>query len=606
MKFVSTNVWAALVALVWAVCAVASITLRDSAGTVLLIWLPSAIAVSALFVAKKHERLPLLAGLGLANIAVNSWYGLGLTSTLGYVVANLIEPVLVVAIAQKVIGSRTFEGLRLRDLMGLFGAAVAGSLVSAVVSLPFRPHVGLVQFAWWILATLLGTTVGAPILLALFRWIKRLRRSGTSFFSGLPLGFLASMAVLFVVSLVVLDITALPTISVVLMTMVFIVLRYGQVGASLSVFVFGVAGTMHSFGGHVPAGYLVGWDTFEAGITLQIFMLLMMATSLPLAALLMQHDRLAVRLKARNARMRENLIMLKMAEEIARIGRWRYDPRTGDQDWSRQMYLINGLDPNLGRDPGNVKNMLPDGGNELFGQLMDHAADRARYSFEYRIQPPHSEVRTLKMYATNEFTEDGDLACMFGVVMDVTEHYQRQEALDRERTRAMRLAAEAQYLAHTDPLTGLANRRRTITQLEKCIRRCEQDDRTLAIIAFDIDHFKRVNDTKGHQTGDDVLVRIAEIARAQARASDLIGRMGGEEFIWMLPGAGGDEARAAAERLRDAIEQESAASGLPQVTASVGYAMWRKGDDGGELLARVDAALYEAKDAGRNLVRQAA
>ena len=128
----------------------------------------------------------------------------------------------------------------------------------------------------------------------------------------------------------------------------------------------------------------------------------------------------------------------------------------------------------------------------------------------------------------------------------------------------------------------------------------------MALISFDIDHFKRVNDTRGHQIGDDVLMRISDIARSQARASDLIGRMGGEEFVWLLPGAGPEEARMAAERLRQAIEQESADGGLPQVTASIGYALWREGDEASALLARVDKALYEAKQAGRNTVQKAA
>ncbi len=354
------------------------------------------------------------------------------------------------------------------------------------------------------------------------------------------------MATLFLLAWVTLDLAQVPTVSLVLMGMVFIVTRYGQIGASV--------GRVHLRPGRARSTrsarlrrppILNGWQPFEAGITLQLFMLMMMATSLPLAALLMQHDRLALRLKARNARMRENLLLLNMAEEVARIGRWRYDPRSGEQDWSRQMFLINGLDPGLGRDPGDIKALLPDGGSELFGQLAHHAKDRARYSFEYRIRPPNGDERTLKMYATNEFAESGELATMFGVVMDVTEHHQRQEALDKERTRAMRLAAEAQYLAHTDPLTGLANRRRAITQLEKCVRRSEQDGRPMALISFDIDHFKRVNDTKGHQTGDDVLVRISDIARAQARAKRF-DRADGRRGIRLAAagrGAGRDQGR---------------------------------------------------------------
>ncbi|RZA21841.1 MAG: hypothetical protein EOP02_16820, partial [Proteobacteria bacterium] len=422
MKLSNTSFfWAASVSIVWMACAIASIALRDHGGTVLLIWFPSAIAASALFIARKNHWLAVLVGLAMANVVVNLWFGLGLGNMVGYVIANLIEPILIVLIADKVIGNRGFDGLRLRQMFALFAAAVAGSLLSALISLPFRPNAEFMQVVWWVLSTLLGTSVGAPMLLSLYYWRQKAKRRQSGFVDSIPLGFLASILAIFVASLIVLNISMLPTVSVVLMMMVFVVVRYGQVGASLGILAFGVAGTLHSVGGHLPAAYLVGWDRVEAGITLQIFMLMMMATSLPLAALLMQHDRLALRLKARNARMRDNLLMLRMAEEVGRIGRWRYDPRTGIQDWSRQMFLINGLDPNLGRDPGNLKSMLPDGGQELFGQLSHHAADRARYSFEYHVCPPHSEMRTLKMHATNEFTENGELAGMFGVVMDVSE-----------------------------------------------------------------------------------------------------------------------------------------------------------------------------------------
>lgn len=593
------------VTLVWALSAIASISLRDDGGAVLLMWLPSAVAVCALYIARPGERFGVLLALALGNLILNYWFGVGFVDSLGYVVANLAEPCLIVAIAHWVIGRRKLEALRLRDMVLLFLGVVLGSVSSAVIALPFRPHQDVVQFVWWILATTLGTTIGAPIMLYLHDWLLRRREAGVLAGEKLPIWFGISMLTLFLLSWLVLGYGFVSLSAVVVFALVLIVTRYGQIGASTGIFMFGLAGTVRSIGGHTPAAYL-RFEPFEAGINLQLLMLLMMASSLPLAALLLDHNRLALRLKARNARMRENLLMLNMAEEVSRIGRWRYDPRTGEQDWSRQMFLINGLDPTLGRDPGDLTSMLPDGGAELFGQLAHHAKDRARYSFEYRICSPVGDERILKMYATNEFTETGELACMFGVVMDVSEHHQRQEALDKERTRAMRLAAEAQYLAHTDPLTGLANRRRTITQLQKCIRRSEQDGRPTALILFDIDHFKRVNDTRGHQIGDDVLVRIADIARAQARASDVVGRMGGEEFVWVLPGAGQDEVQAAAERLRQAIELESAEGGLPPVTASVGYALWRVGDDANHLLARVDAALYEAKDAGRNKVKQAA
>lgn len=126
------------------------------------------------------------------------------------------------------------------------------------------------------------------------------------------------------------------------------------------------------------------------------------------------------------------------------------------------------------------------------------------------------------------------------------------------------------------------------------------------MIAFDIDHFKQVNDRFGHAAGDKVLQRVAEIACGEARASDLVGRIGGEEFVWILPDAGLDVARGAALRLRRAIERGSGNVELPTVTASIGFATWAQGDDTASLLARADAALYAAKGAGRNKVKQAA
>src|SRR5690606_487223 len=115
------------------------------------------------------------------------------------------------------------------------------------------------------------------------------------------------------------------------------------------------------------------------------------------------------------------------------------------------------------------------------------------------------------------------------------------------------LAAEAQKLANTDPLTGLANRRCTLDWLDRLVRASQEVGEPLSALIFDIDHFKRVNDTLGHQAGDEVLRRVAEIARAQLRTEDLVGRIGGEEFVCILPGVSTTEARALAERLCKAI-----------------------------------------------------
>ncbi len=599
--------YSALIGLIWTVVAIATLWLHFHAQAMMLLWLPGAISVAALYLAKRDEQWTLLGGLFLAAVATNVvFYGSFLTAV-GFVASHLVEPLLIVTIARSVVGRRSFQSLNLRDMVLLLLAALAGAMGGTLFAQPFRPEPSFVQFVWWSLNSLLGVVAGAPVLIYLAYAFRRLRSENRSILSGIPIWFAISMISMFALTLLVFQKQGVSPISLILVGLVFIAVRYGQIGASLAVCMVGLAATTLSIGGELPAAFS-GLTQTEASISIQIYMLLMMATSLPLTAMLLRLDRLSLRMKVRNAKMRESLLMLNMAEEVGRIGRWRYDPRSGEQDWSRQMFLINGMDPSNGSDPGpDVKKYLPDGGEELFSQLAHHSKDRARYSFEYHVRLPRGgDERILRMHATNQYTENGELAFVFGVVMDVTDHHQRQEALDKERTRAMRLAAEAQYLAHTDPLTGLANRRRAITQLEKCIGRADTTNRPLALISFDIDHFKRINDNNGHQVGDDVLVRIAEIARSQARASDLVGRLGGEEFIWILPDAGPTEARTAAERLRHAIETESSKGGLPCVTASIGYAMWRKDDDGNSLLARVDDALYAAKEAGRNKVQKAA
>lgn len=598
-----------LAALAWVALAALSLTASVYGKVVVLIWWPNGIAVGVLMLLPRRKWPLFIALAGLGGVFNNWLFGAGMFGAFTMALANWVEAAIAADLAKRVIRRKQRRLLSVQQMFGLVGAAAAGAGAStAIMALSQAEVMTWYAAAWWFVTVMLGTLVSTPLALAA---IDKLLKGGKL---GRLLGVKRSRAtelaligcLMFLVSLCVLHETHVPLLFLTMSLTILAVSRHGHFGATVCVLAFSMAASVISYGGHDPALFLRADQRLAGLLLLQIYMIALLATSVPLAALLMAHDRLALRLKARNAKMHENLTWLGMAEEVARIGRWRYDPATDKQDWSRQLFLINGIHSPRGGDPGDVKHMLPDGGKELWGLLKHHAQDRARYSFEFRVRTPQGDERILKMHATNEFDEGGELKSRFGVVIDVTEHHQRQDALDKERTRAMRLAAEAQYLAHTDPLTGLANRRRTITQLDKFIARCEVEDRKLALIAFDIDHFKQVNDTHGHQTGDDVLVRVADIARGEVRASDLIGRMGGEEFVWMLPDASLDETANAAERLRRAIENDSGKGGLPTVTASIGYALWQPGDDAGGLLARADVALYEAKGAGRNQVQKAA
>ncbi len=165
--------------------------------------------------------------------------------------------------------------------------------------------------------------------------------------------------------------------------------------------------------------------------------------------------------------------------------------------------------------------------------------------------------------------------------------------------------AELRRLAETDVLTGLANRRCFMAAAEAALQR---GGRPFALIAFDLDHFKSINDTAGHAAGDTVLRLAAERCTAQLRQRDLFGRIGGEEFAIALPVTGRAEARRLAEQLRLALASITLppAAPRPRVSGSFGLAMAEEGEDGLEgLLRRADLALYAAKHAGRDQVCEA-
>jgi diguanylate cyclase len=154
-------------------------------------------------------------------------------------------------------------------------------------------------------------------------------------------------------------------------------------------------------------------------------------------------------------------------------------------------------------------------------------------------------------------------------------------------------------LAHTDPLTGVANRRELYSELRKETEESERYERPLSVIFFDLDHFKGVNDAYGHDCGDNVLCEVVRSVESVLRATDRLGRWGGEEFVVLAPETDLREASRLAERLRVEIASHRYRS-APTVTASLGFAEYEAGDTPETLIKRADQALYKAKILGRN------
>ncbi len=166
-------------------------------------------------------------------------------------------------------------------------------------------------------------------------------------------------------------------------------------------------------------------------------------------------------------------------------------------------------------------------------------------------------------------------------------------------------------LSVIDQLTGLHNRRYMNGQLEQFMQRAVRGNQPLSLMMTDIDHFKVVNDTHGHQAGDDVLREIGKRLRANVRPTDVVCRTGGEEFVVLMPNTPGDLACAAAERIRKAVAAEEfpvlGGSQSLRITVSAGVSTLQGADDTtDDLMHRADTALYQAKTGGRNRVESIA
>lgn len=200
---------------------------------------------------------------------------------------------------------------------------------------------------------------------------------------------------------------------------------------------------------------------------------------------------------------------------------------------------------------------------------------------------------------TNEDVEFAD-----AVIKAAVAAIHRAQLIETTKADNVRL----EVLAHTDPLTQVLNRRALTVRLASEMERARRYDSVITFLMIDLDHFKRVNDTKGHLVGDDVLREIAALLSESIRSVDLVARFGGEEFVVVLPETGLQGATIFAERTRERIEntQFVTAHGGVRLTVSIGVANFPAPDVDSvdDLFARADEALYRAKAAGRNKVCQ--
>ncbi|WP_018871353.1 diguanylate cyclase [Thioalkalivibrio sp. ALgr3] len=248
---------------------------------------------------------------------------------------------------------------------------------------------------------------------------------------------------------------------------------------------------------------------------------------------------------------------------------------------------LSGFDADsvIGATPALFKSEEHD--DEFFTTMWERLRRGEGFRGEFVNRRPDGEKVHLEQTITPIFDDCGEITHFVAFGKDVTER--------------VRMEDEVRRLAETDWLTGLANRLTLGNRLEAELDRCDRYQRPMALIMFDIDHFKAVNDKHGHEAGDVVLKAVARTVDAQLREQDLLGRWGGEEFLIVLPETDGEGAAAAAEKLRRSIAQLDLPD-APAVTASFGVTERQPNDTPRAITRRVDQAMYQAKEGGRDRV----
>lgn len=571
-------------ALAYFASAIIALELTQGMDGIAAVWPPSGFFIAGLLYLDNKRRDHLTVAVAVASLVANLWTGISIWSSVSYTIANLIEGYLVFFL----MGAHRRQP-RLSEPVNLarFGAsAIVGGCASAIMAGVLSSNFSSEFLGSWASTVALGMLIVTPVILFLAE--NPDDRGNLPTFRAFWIFLLVACTSLIGFGQAEFPLLFVPVVAISIATY-----ALGLGGTAISVLIVAAIGSILTVLNTGPLPLFFD-HTKSQVLFFQVYLVALLASGLPLAALLEQRRRNLAEIGEANR-------MLESAEQAANVGHWRHRIRDGRTFWSSEARRLLGLHKN-------------DDARLIEALSAFHTEDRSRiraiitqavqngipFVFEARI--PSRDARTVHVECRGKVEFDGErkVSTVFGTILDVSERAQAMRAATVLRERAEREAIEVRRLAETDALTGLANRRKILARLQSAI---EAGNRVISIAMIDIDHFKSINDRFGHEAGDRVLISFAKLLRDTIPEASDFGRIGGEEFLAVLPAIERDEAVALVETCRNAAagHQWRETGGVP-VTFSAGVAQLSEGQELEDLLRSADLALYTAKNSGRNQV----
>ena len=559
-----------------------AISLTRFEGGAAFLWIANAILLASLnTVGRRHWFALILCCSATGSIATGI-FGLGWTAAPFISFPLVMEPFIGAVLIRKWGLNRSFlDSTRNFSMFvlsaGIIAPASTGLAGAVIISLASNTSFSA-NYYNWLVGHALGALTFTPIFLQLasgdiHRWVKDASFRGRSEAALL-------FAIMTFTAVGVFSQSHLPLLFLPILPLMLITFRTGNIGAAFAIVIIAIVGTGLTLKGIGPINLIHSTNGHRLQF-LQFYLAITVMTVLPVAAELARRHFLFDRLQDSEARFRlltENSTDIVLNLGIDGVIRYA----------SPSIKQLGGYDPDqlIGTASINLVD-VEDRGRVAAAHLQALKNPFEMFSVEFRAIVTGGQQRWFEMQTRAVIDHEGVVRGLVSAVRDTSTRHMAEVELSKA--------------ANTDPLTGLSNRRAFDRELMRELSQVAGANGGCVAI-FDLDHFKRINDTFGHAIGDDVLCAFARVAEGQIRNGDSVARIGGEEFGFIFPKLPGEHAHAVCERIREAVAAISVKSGdLPvPVTVSIGITQFREGDDQVSALSRADEALYIAKRQGRN------